>query len=267
MENKQASHRDSLTVHTPYAQLTEAMQSLHICVVAKMELDKVLLTAVLKAFHDKGQRIDPADMDYMVENLADALLFACPFVRIEEIPIAIQKGILGDFGDYYGLNIVTFVSFVKHYYSSVKRADIAKRLVKPEAPAEVPTEAEVLEKDKVLLAQAFETYSTTGAFQDHGNYLYKVAVKKLGLFSVSKAQQRMLLRQAKGVVLQQLQQDLQQRPLDRHKIKALTEQVTNLEPASEGVKRVYKEALQTALLNWFQSLVQSETTIQKLLQQ
>src|SRR5690606_10882331 len=117
-------------------------------------------------------------------------LIACPSIRIEEIPIAIEKGILGFYGDFHGLNVVSLANFVNQHYTSSERLKIANQSPTKEEENKTPSETEILETDKKLLLYAFEKYKSTGFYEDHGNYLYKVAAKKLGLFELSKERQK-----------------------------------------------------------------------------
>lgn len=262
MENKLTKYQ---SVHTSVSMLSQALQSEKICNVPKLELDKILLISVHKAFSDKGQRVDPADMDYIVDNLADSVLFACPFVRIEEIPIAIQKGILGDYGEYFGLNVSTFTNFVKLHYTSLNRANLAKQSIVSTTKVYEPTESEIFERDKDLLIQSFEWFKSKGFFEDHGNYIYKIAAKKLGVLRVSDERQKEYLTLGKTKAVEKLRNDLLQRPMERQKIGTMIVEATDLKPGTDGIKLVYKEALQIAIINWFKELLEFGTEIKDLL--
>lgn len=243
----------------------EALTSSKICELPPLEVDKVLMTAVHKAYNDKGQSVDPEAMEYIVENLLTSTLKACPYIRIAEIPIAIEKGILGDYGDYFGLNVITFVGFIKSHYGSLNRANLAKRLPKTEEENPVKSESEILDQDKKLLVSAFETYKRIGFYEDHGNYIYRVAVKKLELFVLTSDKQKEYLNLGKSRAIEKLKNEMVQKPFDRKPITEQITQATNLEPKTEGVKRVYKESLQLALMDWFKGLVEMEIEITDLL--
>ncbi|TYP89458.1 hypothetical protein BC792_12759 [Sphingobacterium allocomposti] len=265
MENKIATRDQNLqSVHLLSREL-EALSSEQICKVPEIDLDKVLMTAVHKAFRDKGQEVDPNQMDHIVDNLLPTVLKSCPFIRIAEIPIAIEKGILGDYGDYFGLNVVTFTNFIKSHYASEKRAKIAKQTMYEEEEKEPPSEQEILEKDKQLLSYAFEQYKKSGYYEDHGNYMYKVAVKKLGLFSLSAERQKEYLDNGRAKAVEKLKTELIQKPHERRRITSCIQQAGAMEKGSEGVKLVYKESLQLALMGWFKDLVESGIEITELL--
>lgn len=243
----------------------EALTSTQICQAPSLELETVLMTAVYKAFKDKGQEVLQDQADHIVENLSESVLKACPYIRIAEIPIAIEKGILGDYGDYYGLNVVTFVSFIKKHYSSEKRANNAKQLPVKEEANTIPSEAEILERDKELLKLAFETYRKHGYYEDHGNYIYKIAVKKLKLFELSIDKQREYLEKGKVKAIESFKNELLLKPLDRKRISQCIIDANELVKSTDGLKAVYKESLQLALMNWFHDLTEMEVEIKDLI--
>lgn len=243
----------------------EALTSTQIIQLPIMEVESVLMTAVHKAFKDKGQELDQVQSDHIVDNLTESVLKACPYIRIAEIPISIEKGILGDYGDYFGLNIVTFVSFVKKHYESAKRANNAKQIQVKEKEKPIPTEIEVLERDKILLTQAFEAYKKYGYYVDHGNYIYKVAVKKLNLFELSADKKKDFLEKGKIRAIESFKNELVSKPLERKRVSQCINDANELKKDSDGLKSVYKEALQLALMNWFQELAEMEVEITDLL--
>lgn len=243
----------------------EALSSEQICKVDEIQLETVLMTAVHKAFRDKGQEVVADQAEYLVDNLTPTVLKACPYIRIAEIPIAIEKGILGDYGDYFGLNVVTFTNFIKSHYASEKRANLAKQTKHEEQEKQPPSEKEILEKDKELLSHAFEHFKKTGYYEDHGNYIYKVAAKKLGLFSLSEERQKQYLEEGRKKAVEKLKTDMVQKPHDRRRITSNINDANQLTKGSDGLKLVYKESLQLALMGWFKELVESEIEITELL--
>lgn len=261
MEDKIIKRDSNLqSVHSLSREL-EALTSEQICKIPELELDKVLMTSVHKAFNDKGQQVDPDQMEYIVDNLLPTVLKACPYVRIAEIPIAIEKGILGDYGDYFGLNVITFTNFIKSHYTSQNRANLAKQTQVDKTISETPTDEEILIKDKELLIAAYETYKKTGFFEDHGNYMYKVAVKNLSLFTLSSERQKEYLSQGKIRAIEKLKNELIQKPHERRRINNMINQANEFLKDSEGLKMVYKESLQLALMGWFKELVELQTEI------
>lgn len=241
--------------------LLEAMQSAKICEIPPIELDTVLMTAVHRAYRDKGQDVACEDMDYIVDNLCERVLSACPFVRIAEIPIAIEKGILGDYGDYYGLNVNTFVSFIRSHYNSLKRASLAKQTQPKEEEKPIPTEEEQKKTQRQVIVNAFEGYRKNGSYTDYGAYIYK-SLKSMNVFNFSEERQKKFLEKGKERVLSSLRTDMQRNPHERNKCKRLMDEAMNIgKDKTEGKTMVYNAALQIALNRFFDDLIEMEQDI------
>lgn len=243
----------------------EALTSEKIYNLPPLEVDKVLMTAVHKAYKDKGQEATQDQIDHVVDNLLESVLKSCPFIRIAEIPIAIEKGILGEYGEYFGLNVVTFTKFIKSHYESAERARNAKKKPIQEEEKKEPTAEDVLNADKDLLIRAFETYKKVGYYEDHGNYIYRVAAKKLNLFNLSEERQKEYLSKGKERAIEYFKNELISKPMERRRLNQCINEANELIKGSDGLKRVYKESLQLALMDWFKDLVEMETNIEDLL--
>lgn len=241
----------------------EALSSAQIRHVPLLEFESVVMQAVHKAFKDRGQfEIDPDTIDHIVNNLSADILKACPFIRIAEIPIAIEKGILGDYGDFYGLNVITFVKFIKSHYNSLNRANLAKQLPVDTVEKQKPTEEEEKATKISLILKSFEAYKLNGFYQDYGNYIYK-SLKEFNVFSFSEDQKLLYLSNAKRKVLESLKNDQVQKPFERNKIK---QQIQDLETLNGDTKAmVYRESLQIALMDFYKNLVEMDAEIKDLI--
>jgi len=238
----------------------EAMATPRICEVAPIELDDVLLTAVNRAFRDRGQKIERDDMQHIVDSLGQAAVRTCPNIRLGEIPLAISDGVFGEYGDYFGLNVHTFVMFMKARYSSRKRAESARAVLPPIPEKPRPTEREILEMDKKLLERAFRVWRETGSYDDYGNYMYTVAAKKLKLFSLSDERKKAYLEEGKKKAVAHFRAQSRRKPGDRGVIEAM-----DLTPGTAGRAMAYRQALRAALEGWFAELERNGEDIRELL--
>lgn len=263
MTELQRDHKMGLVHHL--SNQLEALSSEQICRLPPLEVEKVLMTAVQKAFKDKGQQITPDQSDHIVDTLTSSVMKACPYIRIAEIPIAIENGILGEYGEYFGLNVVTFVSFVKSHFNSLSRANLVKQNRKDPVEEKIPTDEELAKMDKDILIRAFDTYKRLGYYEDHGNYIYRVAVKKLGLFELSEDRKKEYLEKGKKRAIEAFKTEMVQRPFERNALSKNINDVANMVKGSDGLSRVYKEALQLALMAWFKDLVEMGTEITDLI--
>lgn len=121
----------------------EALQSKKIFDVAPLELVDMVAISVARAFADTGKRIDQnlnEQLDYIVQTLPGNLKRLLPSLRIKEIPIAIERGICKEFGEYFGINVAELFRFCKSHYESDIRANTAKKVLKPiPLPANIPS--------------------------------------------------------------------------------------------------------------------------------
>jgi len=222
-----------------------AMASPRICEVDPIELDEVLMTAVNRAFLDRGQKIEPDDMQHIVDRLGQAAVRTCPNIRLREIPLAISDGVFGEYGDYFGLNVHTFVMFMKARYSSRKRAESARSILPRPPEKKAPSEEEICRMDRELLVRAFERWKRTGRYEDYGSYIYRVAANKFNLLHLSEERKAEYLARADRA-------HVHARPPRGH--------------VADDRAVVYREARQMALNDWFADLAEKGTDMEHLLE-
>lgn len=259
-------NNSGLIKHTANSEIEIALASPQVRCSTKLAIDAVIQPAVYKAFMDRGQfEIEQEKIDHLVSSLSDSIKQSCPNIRLNEIPIAIKRGVLGDYGEYMGINVVSLVNFVKAHYASSERLNIVKGIQSPVVEKKTPSEEEIIQKDKELLVSSFERFKSNGFYEDHGNYIYKIAVKKLKLFDLSEEMKKQYLELGKTRAVEKIQSEIFQHPNNRNKLLLEIKEAQDLVPQSDGIRRVYKESLQMALTDWFKSLVEMEIEIQSLI--
>src|SRR5690606_11386191 len=96
-----------------------------------------------------------------------------PNIRIEEIPIAIKRGTRKEYGDYFGLNVISFSGFLKSYLESEdrKRAaiDFSKKNIEDK---KIPSSEEILSMENKMIINAYSKFLETGYYDDFGNHVY-----------------------------------------------------------------------------------------------
>lgn len=166
------------------------------------ELKYVLTQAMAKAFAYTGAKTTDkqADITYMVQNIPAEVVANLPAIRLSEIPIAINRGILGHFGEFYGLNIATFMRFLMAHYQSEQRLQAVKAHLATTATAQnqvtAPTEAEMQTIRLNRIATAFEQYKTKEHYDDHGSLVFD-NINKLGKIPFSPQREAQMLVQAR----------------------------------------------------------------------
>lgn len=232
---------------------------------SRLELDKIVIPALVKAVEDLGYNPKDEKLKHLYASVSEGIKSAVPNIRLAEIPLAIQKGVLGDFGEFHGLSVVSVVKFVKIHYTGRERSDLVKQVAKTKSEKKEPSESEVRQGDIKLLTNAFQEYKSKGFYEDHGNYLYKVAVKKFNLFELSEEAQKMLLERGKKIAYDKIKLEIYKcGKYERNKLLNEAQDLIDLVAHSDGVKRVYKEALQLALNDWFGNLIEMEVNLPEL---
>lgn len=137
---------------------------------SEIELDKVIIPAVTDAFNFTGKKNDQNLSDqlkFIYKNLPNELKSELPFMRINEIPIAIKKLIYKEFGDYYGINVAEIVRACKMHFESDIRVNTAKSIIQPiEPPKQIPTQEQQFYLFKNNCILAFEKFKTGGNFEN-----------------------------------------------------------------------------------------------------
>ena len=170
-----------------------ALQSLELCIEMfqsplardseEIEIDKVVAPALLKANKDLGFTIEEHKLTHLFDGIALEIKKNVPNIRLHEIPIAINKGVLGDYGEFYGLSVVTVLKFLKAHYTSDKRANLAKQVKPPEEEKQIPSEEEQKALAKIHLVEAFSNYKQTKTVPFSAVYLYRALEKSFKLVS------------------------------------------------------------------------------------
>ncbi|RKR84886.1 hypothetical protein BDD43_5139 [Mucilaginibacter gracilis] len=141
------------------------------------QLEYTLAQAMAKAFADMG--INTTDRNdeitYLVQNMPAEVLRTLPNIRLSEIPVAINRGILRQFGNFFGLNVATFMHFLMAHYQSEQRLNAIKAhsaALASQAPKPVPSAQQIKQNRISRIATAFYQYKTTGYYNDYGSLVF-----------------------------------------------------------------------------------------------
>ncbi|WP_312363997.1 hypothetical protein [Sphingobacterium sp.] len=137
------------------------------------DIDTFALPAITKAQSDLGLNTKEEKFVHLLDNIANEIKVSVPNIRLAEIPIAIHKGILGDYGDYFGLSIVTVIKFLKSHYTSGKRYELANASKPKEKEKPKPSKEEMDAIGKQHLLESFERFKVDRELGYSAVYLYR----------------------------------------------------------------------------------------------
>lgn len=214
--------------------------------------------SVAKAFADSGQKPTKEDVNYIVPALINEVKRHFPNIRIDEIPIAINNGILGHYGEYFGINVVSFMKFIRAYYSSQERAQMAIAALPVPEEKPQPTEQEILAAEKQMISDAFASYRQNGYYLDIANHVYN-KLNGRGLIQFTAQRKKEFYEQARLELLQDNHNSLRGSIAERNKMKTLVSGLM----ANEGdaVNKITRRAKQIALNAYFNELQEMEIDI------
>ena len=267
-----------------------ALQRFELCVemldspmardVEELEIDKVVLPAVLKAQKDLGFNPNEEKGSHLIDGIALEIKRAVPNIRLLEIPIAINKGVLGEYGDFLGLSIVTVIKFLKAHYTSAKRAEIAKQVSHKEEEKPIPSIEEQKALAKVHLIEGFERYKETKKIPFSAVYLYRFLSEHFKLVEYPNEVKFEMYYQSILNIKREKEQDLDinSRMSNRKDIDFLNGFLDTIPDKIECAKAVLKavqekelrymlknESERIALKRYFDNLIEMETEIKDLL--
>lgn len=163
--------------------------------------DDDLMEIVRQAAFYTGTDLHPDDLKGITVYLKKDILENPEFsnLTIPEVGYAIQQGVQGRYGEWYGLNNVSLRKFLFAYCRSEERY---KALQKTNKMLTMKTEKSEREKQQFLKEAAlmkFAQYKKTGTMNDFGNTTYDL-LDQLGIINLSKERKMEFMEKARKIV-------------------------------------------------------------------
>lgn len=178
--------------------------------------------------HLNAKKLDTAAMDFLANEVTDAIIEKYPGIRISEIKTAFANGIRGEYGEYFGLSVVTFDNFVKSYILSPERANLGKTVPALEAPS-MPTSQVMFETAKSNVLEAFRSFQNkTKTFERIALTAYNF-LDSIKLITFTNQEKWEFVDEAKVELKRMLdnQKAIETRPLERRKLCATIDELAN----------------------------------------
>lgn len=147
-----------------------------------------LIPVLNHCYNLAGQKVKPEDIQFASEQLSKTLFDKYQSLTLDEVYLALKNGMQKEYGEYYGLNSMTFAGFVKAYNESEERLRIREAKIKQRQLLEAPKELTELEKNHIVIngiIERFEDFKKNGFVQDLGNIAF-MYLGKIGLIKFTR---------------------------------------------------------------------------------
>ena len=150
-----------------------------------------------------GQQPDRQNVRIIWQELASDLQKRYKLLTLSEVEYVLLNGVKGEYGEYFGVNIVSINKWLRAYYNSDERhAALAERnrpaLPQRTEPTEEEREQAFLDRYKLLL----DTYRRDGRCVDYGNLVYGWLDKK-GLVAFTNGQKNEFIDRARHELIRE----------------------------------------------------------------
>lgn len=227
-----------------------------------------ILAAVIKSFINLGyKQPDKTTMDLMVHELTKNIIEKHKQIRLEEIDISFYKGIRKEFGEFVGLSVVTFETFIKNYLVSRDRAEMAKeaqRIMEKQQSSE-PTDLEKFDTFKNLAVSVYREQLNGKDISLTAPTIF-IALERLKIAQFSNEEKLDFLEESKQVVLEKKKysRSIAADRSIRHQISRQIESIgTDKDVLIESYK---KEARHLALVAFFQMIQMEEQDLGEIIE-
>lgn len=228
-------------------------------------IGKVFITAGQVPQNEEEKKALKADIQFMASELTKDVEERYAGLTIEEIVIALEKGVRKDFGKYYGLNVVTFNDWLSAYAKSHKRSRaIAEQIKMNTIPAPIKLTPEQLDaKKKDIILIGLNLYKKMGSYPGRPDTIYDALVER-GLINLSESEKWDIYNQAQKRLIGELEKRKRE-PNNFFKIKAISNDIELfLTPNTRSKERIIFEAKKVAINNFYKNIIENDIDINEL---
>lgn len=225
-------------------------------------LNNTIVSSVTASCQMLGQSMQDGQASFIFSKLPDMIRDDFPAMRVSEIPIALRKGVMGEFGQFFGINVVSVIGFIKAYMASEQRSEQLRNVHKalPGRSAPDPEQIEKMETEMILMA--FEKFKKDRRYEDFGNHVYH-KLDARGMITFTNDVKHGFMKQARQNIEARNNPATASSLPERNKMLAFLEQLEAGDASSEAV--IKSEAKKVALVEYFRGLVEMGVEIKELL--
>lgn len=213
---------------------------------------------IAKTFLRAGQTSDEETLNFMSVDLTTIIKKRYWFLTVQDLEKAFENGIFGEYGEYYGLNVRTFDSWLSKY-DKYRVENKQYERIEPSKMIESTATMTTMEIEKIM-QEAFERkldeYEQTGMIYDPGNAIYDWLDSK-GKINLSKELKLELLDKAKRMLIAGKKQEMVK--IDAELRTPYLVVINELENSQPTDKRIISKAKKLALEIVFKTLINNGT--------
>jgi hypothetical protein len=154
--------------------IRDSLTGLRIGQQDEVTLEAALIAIVGEIFTFAGQNIEPKETKMMCKVISGDLRRRYKGLTLSEVDYALNAGVRGEYGEYYGINVVSVNKWLRAYYNSDERKEAMRSKVFPELalPAHVMTKEERRKVKVEMTVNAWEKAKNGEYVTDYGNVVY-----------------------------------------------------------------------------------------------
>jgi hypothetical protein len=137
-------------------------------------LKSSIAVIVQKLFAIAGQSPEKKDVELICKEICADLQKRYKGMTLSEVDYALNAGVRGEYGEYYGINVVTINKWLRAYYNSDERKEAMRSELFPELtlPQHVMTEEERRKVKVEMAVNAWKKAKNGEYVTDYGNVVY-----------------------------------------------------------------------------------------------
>lgn len=256
-------------------QIVKALNSPLVNQVPAADVFKVLNMAIVKSYIDTGFKAPDAHntndafiYQQMVNEIVVYVKTRLPGYRVNELPVAIERGCLGEYGEFMGLNKRSFIQFLNGYKDSQDRLITLSEIKKlQELPKPIPSMEEQFNTAKSNVLQAFAAHKLKQPQERLGGIVYDF-LRQIGLCEYSKEIRAEVYKEAIARVIDEAQgKKLQSDFFVRQAINKLIEDFqAGPEPGSKEYGLIVAKGKSIMTSKYFDDLILTDTNLSDLVE-
>lgn len=233
-----------------------------------MDALDVLTDVVNMAYSISGQKPDMETVAITVNELYTRVMERYPHCTMEEVRTAIRNGVFDEYGEYFGLNVKTFVMFIREYLFSEQRKAAKAAFEAARKKANQPKEVEQpywennywteerIDQWQDITENCYRWFcedSVLGGFIQEGSYWL---LKRSGAIAITDGYRTELIERAKQAARAELVKNEDKKHISE--IKETLEQLKSLDEYPDLKRQVHYTAKKLAVMDYFHALRKKE---------